>query len=108
MLYRIYSGEHIMILKTLKDFGAAIRDARKSAGITQATLATKLGTNQEWISNLERGRLENPGLGTILRAFSILGINLNAGSTPPPSSSEPFDTGDLAIDKPTFLKGPRR
>jgi HTH-type transcriptional regulator/antitoxin HipB len=97
-----------MILKTLKDFGAAIKDARKSAPMTQATLAAKLGTSQEWISNLERGRLENPGLGTILRAFSILGIELNAGSPAHSPSSEPFDTGDLAIDRPTFLKGPGR
>jgi transcriptional regulator with XRE-family HTH domain len=76
--------------------------------MTQATLATKLATNQEWISNLERGRLENPSLGTILRAFSILGIELNAGNNPHPTSNEPFDTGDLAIGKPTFLKGPGR
>jgi HTH-type transcriptional regulator/antitoxin HipB len=97
-----------MILKTLKDFGAAIREARKSKAMTQATLATKLGTNQDWISNLETGRLENPSLGTILRAFSILGVELHAGNEPQPVSEEHFDTGDLATNEPSFLKGPGR
>ena len=97
-----------MILKTLKDFGLAIREARKSKHLTQTQLAEKLGTNQEWISNLETGRIENPSLGTILRALSILQVSLKADTHPCPVPDQTFDTGDLALEKPSFLKGPRR
>lgn len=97
-----------MILKTMKDFGLALREARRSKHLTQSQLAEKLGTNQEWISHLETGRLENPSLGTILRAFAILGVNLNADTHPLSSSDQPLDTGDLALDEPSFLKGPGR
>jgi HTH-type transcriptional regulator / antitoxin HipB len=98
----------IMILKTIKDFGLALREARRSKNFTQAQLAAKLGTNQEWISNLETGRIENPSLGTILRAFATLGVNLNAETHPRLGHDESLDTGDLALDEPSFLKGPGR
>jgi HTH-type transcriptional regulator / antitoxin HipB len=95
-----------MILKTLKDFGLVLREARRSKKLTQSQLAQKLGTNQEWISNLETGRIENPSLGTILRAFAALGVNLNADTRPRLNPDDSFDTGDLALDEPPFLKGP--
>jgi HTH-type transcriptional regulator/antitoxin HipB len=97
-----------MILKTIKDFGIALREARRSKRLTQSQLAEKLGTNQEWISHLETGRIENPSLGTILRAFAILGVNLNAATHPGSVPDQSFDTGDLAVDEPSFLKGPGR
>jgi HTH-type transcriptional regulator / antitoxin HipB len=100
--------ESNMILKTIKDFGLALREARRSKRLTQSQLAEKLGTNQEWISHLETGRIDNPSLGTILRAFATLGIDLNADTHPRSSPDEPFDTGDLALDEPSFLKGPGR
>jgi len=98
-----------MMLKTMRDFGLAIRDARKSKHLTQAQLATKLGTHQDWISNLETGRLENPSFGTILRALGVLGIQLNTdlGQRLGQDDSS-FDTGDLALDEPAFLHRPSR
>jgi HTH-type transcriptional regulator / antitoxin HipB len=97
-----------MILKTIKDFGLALREARRSKKLTQSQLAEKLGTNQEWISHLETGRIENPSLGTILRAFAALGVNLNADTSYRFAPDESLDTGDLALDEPSFLKGPGR
>ena len=97
-----------MILKTIKDFGLALREGRRSKHLTQSQLAEKLGTNQEWISHLETGRIENPSLGTILRAFAILGINLDADTYTRAAPDSSFDTGDLATDEPSFLKKPGR
>ncbi|WP_164935494.1 helix-turn-helix domain-containing protein [Bradyrhizobium guangzhouense] len=95
-----------MILKTIKDFGLALREARRAKQLTQSQLAEKLGTNQEWVSHLENGRIENPSLGTILRAFAILGVNLDADTHRRAAADPSFDTGDLATDEPSFLKGP--
>lgn len=97
-----------MILKTIKDFGLALREARRSKHLTQSELAAKIGTNQEWISSFETGRIDNPSLGTILRAFAALGINLSADTYLRPTPDGSLDTGDLALDEPSFLKGPGR
>jgi len=36
--------------------GRRIHDARKAAGLTQHELATRLGTTQEYVSRVERGK----------------------------------------------------
>jgi HTH-type transcriptional regulator / antitoxin HipB len=92
-----------MLMRTIRDFGAVIRDARKAQGMTQAALAAKLGTVQDWISNLETGRLENPGLDAILRACRLLGIDIHAGTNLKFGSDEPLDTGELATGEPSFV-----
>ncbi|WP_316397926.1 helix-turn-helix transcriptional regulator [Bradyrhizobium sp. 33ap4] len=77
--------------------------------MAQKQLAETLGTTQEWISQFETGRLENPSLGTVLKAFATLGIDLNIDSLPGhPARNDDLDTGDLALDEPSFLKGRRR
>ncbi|MDA9505087.1 hypothetical protein XI09_10365 [Bradyrhizobium sp. CCBAU 11386] len=85
-----------------------MRQARNRRNLTQKQLAVKLGTNQEWISLFETGRVENPSLGTVLKAFAILGVDLSIDSLPGADRDEPFNTGDLALDEPSFLKGPGR
>jgi HTH-type transcriptional regulator / antitoxin HipB len=97
-----------MILKTIKDMGLAVREARRQRKLTQKQLAEKLGTNQEWISQFETGRLDNPSLGTVLKAFATLGVDLSVGTFPGPAPDDALDTGDLALDEPSFLKGPGR
>jgi transcriptional regulator with XRE-family HTH domain len=92
-----------MLMRTIRDFGAVIRDARKAQGMTQAALAAKLGTVQDWISNLETGRLDNPGLGAILRACRVLGIDIYAGTNLKFGSDESLDTGELATGEPSFV-----
>lgn len=97
-----------MILKTIADLGLAMRQARNQRNLTQKELAAKLGTSQEWISLFETGRLENPSLGTVLKAFAILGVDLSIGSLPEADRNGTLDTGDLALDEPSFLRGPGR
>ena len=107
-LYPIILRYRPMILKTLKDFGAAIREARKAKGMTQAALAVRLGTTQDWISQLETGRLDNPGLGTVLRLAAVIDLDFHTAEEPQLASQQDFDTGDLATDEPSFVKGPAR
>ncbi|KRP97709.1 hypothetical protein AOQ73_21270 [Bradyrhizobium pachyrhizi] len=67
------------------------------------------GDHSGGISQFETGRLENPSLGTVLKAFATLGIDLNIDSLPGhPARNDDLDTGDLALDEPSFLKGRRR
>jgi transcriptional regulator with XRE-family HTH domain len=49
MAKSIFTREH-------RRFIGGLRDARKSAGLTQIQLSEKLGKNQSYISNIERGQ----------------------------------------------------
>lgn len=66
-----------------------IRDARRSAGLTQAQLAERLGTTQPVIARLERGG-SNPTFETVERALVAAGyqIELRATRRPAPEVDE--------------------
>jgi predicted transcriptional regulator len=49
-----------------------VREARRASGLTQAQLASRLGTSQPEIARLESGRV-NPRLSTIRRAIEATG-----------------------------------
>jgi ribosome-binding protein aMBF1 (putative translation factor) len=55
--------------------GQIIEQARKEAGMTQAELAEKLGTNKSYISRVETGRTE-PKVSTFYRIVSSLGLSV--------------------------------
>jgi transcriptional regulator with XRE-family HTH domain len=54
---------------------AVVREARESAGFTQATLATQLGRPQSWVSKVETGerRLD---VAELRHVCDVLGIDL--------------------------------
>jgi HTH-type transcriptional regulator/antitoxin HipB len=60
-----------MQIRTAKDLGAAIKQARAKRGLTQTELAQILGIDQARISTIERG---SPGVsvGAILRILAAL------------------------------------
>lgn len=94
----------LMLMTTLRDFGAIIRDARKAKSLTQADLAQKIGTRQSWVSDIESGRHENPGLGIVLQACKVLDIDIRADRATQTTSSGSNSTGDLAVTDPPFLQ----
>jgi ribosome-binding protein aMBF1 (putative translation factor) len=55
--------------------GQIIETARKKAGMTQAGLAEKLGTNKSYISRIETGKTE-PKVSTFYRIASSLGLSV--------------------------------
>jgi transcriptional regulator with XRE-family HTH domain len=57
------------------DAGAALREARRRAGLTQAALAQRAGTSQATMSAYERGSKE-PSLETLQRLLGAAGARL--------------------------------
>jgi ribosome-binding protein aMBF1 (putative translation factor) len=55
--------------------GQIIERARKEAGMTQAELAEKIGTNKSYISRVETGRTE-PKVSTFYRIVTSLGLSV--------------------------------
>lgn len=68
---------------------AVIRNARLSAGLTQAELARRLGTTQPVVARLESSS-SNPTVETLDRALHAAGhrLTLAAEHQPPPSIDE--------------------
>lgn len=60
------------------EIGLAIREARKSAGISQAELAKSLGMTQATISILESGQVEEIGIRKVMRVMDRVGLTLTA------------------------------
>lgn len=58
-----------------------VREARKSAGLTQAQLAERMGTTQPVIARLERGG-GNPTVETVERALHAAGHQLELQAVP--------------------------
>lgn len=63
----------IMIIRTARDVGAAVRDARLRRGWTQAELADRIDVSRQWVIALERGK-PTAELGAALRAVTALGL----------------------------------
>jgi HTH-type transcriptional regulator/antitoxin HipB len=63
----------IMIVRTARDLGAAVRDARLRQGWTQAELADRIDVSRQWVISLERGKA-SAELGAALRAVAALGM----------------------------------
>jgi transcriptional regulator with XRE-family HTH domain len=59
---------------------ALVRDARRSAGLTQAQLAERLGTTQPVIARLERPDA-NPTFETVQRALDAAGFEIELRAT---------------------------
>ena len=65
-----------MIVRSTKDFGLQIRNARKSAGYTQAKLAAACGCGVRFISELENGK-PTIELGKAMRVAQMLSLDVS-------------------------------
>ncbi|MBK5224157.1 MAG: helix-turn-helix transcriptional regulator [Acidimicrobiia bacterium] len=65
-----------MRVRTSRDLGAAIRQARRSLRLTQAGLAARAGVTRTWLSSVENGK---PGaeVGMILRTLDVLDLAID-------------------------------
>ena len=66
-------------LTTPAQVGAAIRSARRRAGLTQQQLAERAGVSRRWLIALESGHSERAELGKVL---DTLGLDLTVTTTP--------------------------
>ena len=60
-------------IQTSRDFGAAVRRARKDHGLSQTELATLAGVGRPWLSELETGK-RTAELGRALAVLSALDL----------------------------------
>ena len=89
----MYAYADIMIVRTARDLGAAIRDARLGHGWTQAELADRIDVSRQWVIALARGKA-SAALGPALRAVAALGMVANLVDAP---------TRDTGIDLDRLL-----
>ena len=70
-----------MQIRTARDLGATIKQARKDRGLSQAGLAKEVGVHQPKISAVEKGA---PGVrvGLILQILHALDLTIAIGSRP--------------------------
>ena len=82
----------VMIIRSTKDLGAAVKARRKAAGLDQGGLAEKVGVSRQWIGALEQGK---PGaeLALVLRTLRALDMPLTLGEP-----SAPRRPGEPSID----------
>jgi HTH-type transcriptional regulator/antitoxin HipB len=64
-------------METLPDVGAAFRQLRKAAGLTQAEVAAAVGMRQEALSRFEAGRAADFSLGKLLRLLQAVDARLD-------------------------------
>ena len=67
------------VINSAKDFGLAVRAARKEAGLSQARLAQRCGCSQRFVSEVERGK-PTAELGRALRLLAELDVPIAVGS----------------------------
>ncbi len=63
-------------VRTAKELGILVRDARKAQGLNQDDLSGLSGTGRRFISDLENGK-ETMQLGKVLHVLGVIGISLN-------------------------------
>ncbi len=62
-------------IQTSKEFGAAVRQARKERGLSQVELAALAGVGRSWLSELENGK-RTVELGRALLVVSALDLEV--------------------------------
>jgi HTH-type transcriptional regulator / antitoxin HipB len=82
------------MINTAKDFGALIRHHRKKLGITQIELASRCGTGERFIVDLENGK-PSCHLEKALIAAHELGINLIDKKETAHSTDSSYDGDEL-------------
>lgn len=72
------------------EIGAAIREARKSAGMTQADLAKRAGVSRAFLIDIEKGARQRAELSQVRSLFRTLDLSLTARSKPAPTFEQAY------------------
>jgi HTH-type transcriptional regulator/antitoxin HipB len=80
----------MMRIRTARDIGILIKEARNRRGLSQATLAKMINTTQTWVSWIENGK-PSAEIGSVLLALTTLGVEMNFDL---PTSSPMISSGD--------------
>lgn len=74
-----------MRIRTARDIGILIKEARNRRGLSQAALAKLMNTTQTWVSWIENGK-PSAEIGSVLLALTTLGVAMNFEPPSVPSS----------------------
>jgi HTH-type transcriptional regulator / antitoxin HipB len=96
-----------ILVRTPRDIGLLLREARRRAKLDQAELAERLGVSRKWVVEAERG---NPGaaLGTVLRALDIVDAKLGAIASDAPSPRAKTAHPEHVVDIDAIIDGARK
>jgi HTH-type transcriptional regulator / antitoxin HipB len=88
-----------MQANTVKELGAALREARVARGETQRELATRIHVTQSAISKIEKG-YAGATIGLIFQLLKALGLPLHVGSArvAPSPTSRRADADEVDLD----------
>ena len=86
-----------MQVRTAKDLGAALRQARIERALTQVQLAKMLRVNQARISEIERGS-NGTAVGTILRMLGALHASIDISLDGEKASKRHTGVHDVDLD----------
>jgi transcriptional regulator with XRE-family HTH domain len=63
----------------IKTVGTTIREARRTAGLTQADLAASLGMSRATISAIENGTIQEIGVRKLAALCAAIGLDVHVG-----------------------------
>jgi HTH-type transcriptional regulator/antitoxin HipB len=92
------SGNPGVLVGSMSDVGALVRDARSRLGWTQAELCERLGVSRPWLVDIERGRHDRAEMGKVLRLLAAVGVELRARPVDRSAPKRDFDL-DAFLDE---------
>lgn len=96
---------------SLHRIGAALVDARRRLGWTQADVARRAGVSRRWVGDVEAGRRPGAELSRLLDVMDVLGLEMTissegaAATAPAHRSSTPTQPGaTAAVDEAAEMR----
>lgn len=86
-----------MRIRTVRDIGILIKEARIQRGLTQSGLAKMINVTQSWISWIENGK-PTAEIGNVLLALTALGVEMNFNLPLPETGAGLHQDSDPADD----------
>lgn len=75
-------------LNNVRELGLAIRDARRSAGLTQLELSREANVSRRWLIAVENGEAQAPDATKLFDTLRALNISFGLGSSDEDSTSQ--------------------
>lgn len=86
------------LVADVSSLGAAVREARRSKGLTQAQLAERAEVSRQFVLNLEKGNSTRAELGRVLAVLRALDQAVLFVDTSDNTQSRPSTAHDIDLD----------
>ncbi|MBE1514287.1 helix-turn-helix domain-containing protein [Nesterenkonia halotolerans] len=74
-------------MRNVRDVGLMIRDARRTAGLTQLELSKLAHVSRRWLIGIETGAIDGPDATKLFDVVRALGLTFSIGPPQPPRRS---------------------